>query len=463
MTDRTRNRKLLVSVFNPQEAREAVLGGARIVDSEDPRSALGNIKPQQIMAISDAVLDYRRDRDVQLSTNIGEDQLLFRRSETGQAIEKTPYEIAGKASQAALGVAVSMGIRVHPCNIVKVGLDGMDLDVLTQVLRECVLTLRRTECFSHTRVTSVLFVQDLDLWEERRCVPAVRRTLVGLREYHPCEPGADDEVFDLAEDAVGTLRDPDGRPLFTDPAQVDLGSLVEKGALPAGSRYTTVALNDLYSHARYGLSANPRCRRTDRDVVATMVDATAAAGANAIMLDTSILLKTARVGLVATERSPGMTDLNSLDIDGSTGLERKGVLPLDDIRFFVDYCHYRGVEANLAGSVTSHQAQQLWRLVPETDQMSTRGSASAVSEDPSRPGDTGEDTRRDRVIARSLVRGLLPPEQDGCLWLPEELGAVAGEAARELVARWPGLAGYWADRFGRLTPFDRALSRPSSR
>ena len=70
------NRKLLVSVYNAQEAREAVLGGARIIDSEDPKSALGNISPRRIMDVSDAVLDFNRDLDVQLSTNIGEDQLL---------------------------------------------------------------------------------------------------------------------------------------------------------------------------------------------------------------------------------------------------------------------------------------------------------------------------------------------------------------------------------------------------
>src|SRR4051794_39073877 len=116
---RALNRKLLVSVFNPQEAREAILGGGRIIDSEDPKSALGNISPRNIMDISDAALDFHRDLDVQLSTNIGEDQLLFRRSQTGQAIEKSRYEIAGKAAQAALGVALSMGTRVHPVSYVK--------------------------------------------------------------------------------------------------------------------------------------------------------------------------------------------------------------------------------------------------------------------------------------------------------------------------------------------------------
>ena len=74
---RSWNRKLLVSVFNAQEAREAILGGGRIIDSEDPKSALGNISPRHIMDISDAVLDFHRDLEVQLSTNIGEDQLLF--------------------------------------------------------------------------------------------------------------------------------------------------------------------------------------------------------------------------------------------------------------------------------------------------------------------------------------------------------------------------------------------------
>jgi uncharacterized protein (UPF0264 family) len=454
--DRTNNRKLLVSVFNPQEAREAVLGGARIVDSEDPRSALGNIKPQQIMAISDSVLNYRRDLEVQLSTNIGEDQLLFHRSETGQAIQKSPYELAGKAAQAALGVAVSMGNRVHPCNIVKVGLDGMPLDVLTDVLRECTATLNRTEHYSHTQVMSVLFAQDLDLWEQRRTRPEIRRALVSLREFHPADPdaGAGGPGFDLADYAVGTLRDADGRPLFTDPGQVDLDSLIENGVLPDGSRHTFVALNELFPHARYGLTTDPHSRRTDREVIRNMVDATASAGADGIMLDTSVLLKVARVSLVATERSPEMTDFNSLDVDQDSGLERRGVLSLDDIRFFVDYCHYRGVEANLAGSFTSYHAQQLWRLVPEADQVSTRGGASAVTEDPSRPDAVGEDSRRDRVIVRDLVRGLLPPEQGGYLWLPAEMKPAATEAAREALARHPGLTGFWADKRGRLTPFD---------
>jgi len=37
-----RNQRLLISVFDAQEAREAILGGARVIDCEDPAGALGN-------------------------------------------------------------------------------------------------------------------------------------------------------------------------------------------------------------------------------------------------------------------------------------------------------------------------------------------------------------------------------------------------------------------------------------
>ncbi|MFJ8475165.1 hypothetical protein [Kitasatospora sp. NPDC094011] len=46
----------------------------RIIDSEDPRSALGTIKPRRIMDIADAVPAARRELPVQLSTDIGEDR-----------------------------------------------------------------------------------------------------------------------------------------------------------------------------------------------------------------------------------------------------------------------------------------------------------------------------------------------------------------------------------------------------
>jgi uncharacterized protein (UPF0264 family) len=409
------NRKLLVSVFNAQEAREAVLGGARIVDSEDPKSALGNIKPRHIMAVSDAVLDFKRNLEVQLSTNIGEDQLLFRRSPGGQAIEKSPYEIAGKASQAAIGVACSMGTRVHPCNLVKVGVDGMEIEKLKEVLSEVVLALQRTEEFSHCQVMSVLFAQNMKLWDERKNNDAVRRVLVQLREFYPAPSGSPD-VFDLQSYAVNTLRDAQGQVLFTDQGQVSLGALIQKGVLPVGSNDSFIRLNPLFDQKQFfpGLAKGDR---TNQAVIKAMVDATADSGANAIMLDTSILSKVSNICLVDTAGGE-MVDINRFQT--RDGMVQQGILNLQDIRFFVDYCHFRGVQANVAGSIESYQAQQLWVLIPDLDQVSTRGAASAVDVDPSNPKSSGLNTRQYRIIKRTLVRGMAAPEHGGVLNLPAD-------------------------------------------
>ncbi|MFJ9697908.1 (5-formylfuran-3-yl)methyl phosphate synthase [Kitasatospora sp. NPDC101183] len=440
------DRRLLVSVFGPQEAREAVLGGARIIDSEDPRSALGTIRPRRIMDVADAVLSAHRPLPVQLSTNIGEDQLLYRRAENGLALPKPAYEQVGKAAQAALGVALAMGTRVHPCGIVKVGLDGMRTGELSDVLGEITATLRRTEQLSHTRVMSVLFAQDLDLWDARKTLPQVRRALVGLREYYPCDPSAPG-AFDLAEYAGALLGD-DGEPLFGD-RRPTAAELTASGALPPSARHAAVAVNEPFPHHRYGLTA---ARRTDREAIRAMVEASAAAGADAIMIDTSILLKVARIGLISTAGTPAeLADLDRYDTDRH-GLARAGILSLEDVRYFVDLCHAHDLEANLAGSVQSHQAQQIWRLVPEVDQLSARGGVSALVRAPD--GATGRATRHDRTVRRSLVGGLIPPEQGGYLVVPRRMAQEPGalDAVEGLLKRHPDLAAYTADPYGALAP-----------
>lgn len=455
-----RNRKTLVSVFNPQEAREAVLGGARIVDSEDPRSALGNIKPYHIMQVSDAVLNYKRDEEIQLSTNIGEDQLLFKRSETGQAIEKSPYEISGKAAQAALGVAVAMGTRVHPCNLVKVGLDGMKVQTLGEVLEEVVNSLNKTEQFSHSQVMSVLFVQNLELWDERKQNKSFIEVLVGLREFYPCDD-SDDKKIDLINFAVNTLRDRDSNILFTDKSQVSLDALIKRGVLPEGSNHAYVKLNELFPHYKYFDQINSSIKKTTKEVIKAMVDVTADAGADAIMLDTSILSKVTNICLVDTS-SNGMIDINQYDLDDD-GVATRGILSLDEIKYFVDYCHYRGIEANVAGSIQSFQAQQLWLLVPEVDQISTRGGASAVAQEPN-SSNKGSDTRQFRVIKRNMVKGIVPPEHGGILNIPlkfktnskamTEISKLKDMLIKEReIQNLPTLKSYFIDSFGEQTEF----------
>jgi uncharacterized protein (UPF0264 family) len=431
------NRKLLVSVQTPQETREAIIGGTRILDCEDPRTALGNISPRRIMDVAQAALDAKRSDDIQLSTNIGEDQLLFRRAGTGQAVGKSQLEMAGKAAQSALGVAASLGTCVHPSGIVKVGVDGMTRDDAQKVLNEVVATLRSSDEFSNTQVMAVFFVHDLDLWDERKGETNVRQTLVEVGEFAiPKDPQAD--VFDVLDaDYRSRIRDGNGVVVFqagskspSDSQSSPLQDLVRHRVLPVSSPTSRVRLSEPFSHATLlGTSSALAPRKSNRDVIKAMVDSAADGDVHvdAIMLDTSILMKAAGICLFDTRaeanRDAGgnspVVDLNRFAGKG-TALEQRGILSLADIRFFVEYAHFKGLVANIAGSITSYQAQQLWKLIPDLDQQSTRGAASAVVRDPFTLKPVA-DTRMSRVIHRALVRGNVPPEQGGVLNLPESI------------------------------------------
>jgi hypothetical protein len=304
---------------------------------------------------------------------------------------------------------------------------------------------------------SVLFGQNLQLWNERKKNTTVRSVLVGLREFNPSTPD-DPLAFDIVPFAANTLRDPEtGSFLFTDPGQVSLSTLIRNGVLPVGSDSTFVCVNELFEHQKYFPQIATGTVRTNQAVIKAMVDVTADSGADAIMIDTSILSKVTNICLVDTADG-NLVDINSLIFQGD--LQLRGILPLEDIRFFVEYCHYRGLAANLAGSLESFQAQQLWVLVPEIDQISTRGSSSAIAVDPSNANPQGADTRQFRIIKRSLVCGLAPPELGGVLNLPAELKnvkkaiprireliEVVGEGRKKL--GFPELKSFWVDSFGK--------------
>jgi len=93
--------------------------------------------------------------------------------------------------------------------------------------------------------------------------------------------------------------------------------------------------------------------------------------------------------------------------------------------------------------------------------MSTRTAGSAVQIDPSNPKDRGEDTRQFRVIKRSLVRGLAPPESGGALNLPAALlkdpsAAPVVMRLQETIAQkrnqlgFPPLETYYVDPTGKF-------------
>src|SRR5262249_50711126 len=159
----------------------------------------------------------------------------------------------------------------------------------------------------------------------------------------------------------GTLRDQNGQVMFTDQSQVSLAALIQRGVLSGGAGSSYIRVNELFPHRQY-FPQLAQGDQTNLAVIKAMVDATADSGANAIMLDTSILSKVSNICLVDTTGSE-MVDINAFRV--RDGMRQKGILNLDELRFFVDYCHFRGIEANVAGSVESYQAQQLWVLLPE--------------------------------------------------------------------------------------------------
>jgi hypothetical protein len=327
---------------------------------------------------------------------------------------------------------------------------------------------------SHCQVMSVLFAQDRQLFQERRSNDAVRNQLVELREFNPSSQGKPD-AFDITKYAVNTLRDPQSdKVLFTDASQVSLQALIERGVLPDDSTGTFIRTNELFEHSKYFPQVpDADAPRTSQSVIKAMIDVTAESGANAIMIDTSILLKVMNVGLIDTSGSD-MIDINSLIV--RDGMARRGILTLEDLRFFVQYCHYRGVTANLAGSIESYQAQQIWALVPELDQASARGAASGIDIAPSPSNATspsnapmpGADTRKRRVIKRSLVHGVAPPEHGGVLNLPVSLKTAPGATTRvreliDMLAEHrkieglPDLQAFWVDPSGQQTPVTTPL------
>lgn len=110
--------RLLVSVRGPQEALQAAMGGADILDVEYPVSALGTPYPLNIKAVRDA-LDQAGFSDKPISTNIGEEQ---------------PHR--STACQAALGVATAGADHV------KCGLAGLPPEAAAYLGDSIVRTIR---------------------------------------------------------------------------------------------------------------------------------------------------------------------------------------------------------------------------------------------------------------------------------------------------------------------------------
>jgi uncharacterized protein (UPF0264 family) len=394
------NQRLLISVYDAQEAREALTGGARVIDCEDPGGALGDISPQKVMDVTDAVLAYKRDLSIQISTNIGENQLLFKRDDKGRAVQRFPGEIAGKAAQAALGVAAAMGTEIHPVSIVKVGLDGMPKEIARATLREVVDTLNRSSYFSRAQVIAVFFAQDLAEWNKRHRVPAVVRDLLLAREYVVDAQGDIDVAAHFTDTAILQA--------FQEKLRDDLTLYDEAGTLRPGVK---ISISELHSRAPLDFSDDPI------QYLKETADLTAEAGADGVMIDTRIHSKVAKLCCLEVPSSKALADADS-------GLELKGIYRLNQIADFARYCHYRGIEFWASGSIQPFHAQPLWELrdgkaTGLVDGMAVRGGASSAprpfqlesgtsARGPQKPGVVNRGSKR---VYRDLVAPYVPPAE----------------------------------------------------
>ena len=164
--------------------------------------------------------------------------------------------------------------------------------------------------------------------------------------------------------------------------------------LPHGAHTTFVSLHQVYPYSNFGFENDTK------RMLKQLVDLCAAVGVDGLMLDTPIQQKVIRVSML---KHPRNTQDRGAD---GTLPPREGMLTMDEARFFCQYCHWRGIEAYLAGSIEAYHAEDLWEI-EELDSIAVRESASAVVRDPFNMQIDG-DTRHQRRIQREL-RGQIHP------------------------------------------------------
>ena len=203
-----------------------------------------------------------------------------------------------------------MGMRVNPVNLVKVGVDGMEVGKIAQVLTEVVATLRRTEHLGHCQVMSVLFAQDLDTWAKRKKLDAVRKVLVELREFNPASKEIRRRSTSCPMPSIRCATF--GRRLPVHRRIQGFPAVARRSRRFAGRHDSTfIHVNELFEHRKYFPNIAANVTKTNQSVIKAMVDVTADSGANAIMIDTSILTKVSNICLIDTSARDEMVDINS--------------------------------------------------------------------------------------------------------------------------------------------------------
>lgn len=344
--------KLLVSVFNPEEVRAAVLGGADIVDCEDPRAEVGMFEPRVITDVAYAVRQFDDGKCIPTSANIGFDLELFERGRADVFARRSLNEITAKAAQSALGLATAMDVGDKRSNIIKFGADGMRAHEVSTLVAAIKRAIRESRLYQSYRVVAAFLVCDDSEWERRKSNPSVVSSLLKSGHFIFSGNGAIRLKDYLSPEELVAISpsDPEARAELLEPIK------------PSEAGFP----DDLEQRTKM------------------YVDLIASAGADAVMIDTPVQAKAANICLLKSD--------SLADEHGGT-LSRFGVYPINLIKKFSDYCAYQGLEAWVAGSINSDDAKRL--VGANVDTVVCRGAASDVIVNP-----YGNQTGTDRTSRR---------------------------------------------------------------
>jgi uncharacterized protein (UPF0264 family) len=362
MRDSVVRPRLAVSVFNAEEVRAAVAGGADIIDCEDPRSSLGMFEPRVVTDIGYAVRQSAGARAIPTSANIGIPQQLKGQA-AREVVRRSQLEVQAKAAQEALGLAAAMDVDDARPNVIKFEVDGLpdkDVGPYVDAVKRAV---RRSRRYQNHRVVASCLELDRHEWERRRLDSSVIRELLQIGEFY----------FDARGEI--DLKD------YLTPEQV--ADLVSRST----SSDTHVSLFQPTDPERLGLPADPSER------LHFLVTTVAQAGADAVMIDTPVQAKVAGICLLIDEPAEQVPSTDS----------RHGTFAIETLKRFSEDCAYNKVECWLAGSINAKDAGRLAEL-EDVDVIMCRGAASAQVRNPFGAGSSQD--RAERRINAAKVREL---------------------------------------------------------
>lgn len=355
--------RLLVSVFNPEEVRAAVAGGADIIDCEDPRADVGMFEPRVVTNIAYAVRQAEGLRKITTSANIGFALQLFERAGTGQAVPRSDLEMQAKAAQEALGVAAAMDVGDDRPNILKFGVDGLRPGQIQDLVKAVKKALRNSLKYQNHKVIGSFIEVDLQEWKKRKNDPRVVKPLLDVGLFYFKKDGAID-LNDYYKDKDKIKR--------------------LKGHI---SQHSRVELIDPYDSQKFGLP-----KELD-DRIKLYTEFIQKAGADGVMIDTPIQAKVARICLVKHAD-------NKMDNGRGEKLPRHGTIDIEILKKFAAFCSFLGAESWLAGSIQPYHAKELGKI-DGLDVVLCRGSASGVIKNPY--GGVSGTERSDRRIFEQNV------------------------------------------------------------